>query len=222
MNPTPNYAKWVSQHAISLAGFYDAQSAAQQNALNSVYIAMDCGAGATASTTTAMTLAGGNAGATCYPVGTMQIYSGTAPTQMQMVAHSSNILCPAGHGGVLPAQPDRHHPPNRFLEASDRLEEFLRSMSAEGVGRAELLELPIELFISWLIVEAATAEGSEIPDNVLSPRQRLAFLPRRDLCRGCNGKIPDELMARGLQWCKPECVGLAFKASETPKLILAA
>lgn len=112
--------------------------------------------------------------------------------------------------------------PNRHLEASDLLEAFLRHMSAEGVGRAELLELPIELFVSWLIVEAATAEGAEIPDNVLPPRQKLAFVRRPRICRGCETPLPQALLDRGLQWCSPACVGLEFKAAEPPKLLTAA
>lgn len=90
--------------------------------------------------------------------------------------------------GVRPAavsaQPHLVTPPpgfNRYVNASDLLEEFLAWLKTERVRSREALALPIDLFIKWLIIRAC--EEEQQPPNVTlqlpPPRQQ----PR---CLGCG------------------------------------
>lgn len=56
---------------------------------------------------------------------------------------------------------------NRFVNASDLLEEFIRYVGALGVKQGDVLQLPIDLFIKWLIIEAAKKDGDAPPEGVV-------------------------------------------------------
>jgi hypothetical protein len=66
--------------------------------------------------------------------------------------------------------PPRHF--NRFLNASDLMEEFVREMGELGVKQGEFMKLPTDLFINWLVIKAAEADGEGPPEGV-----RLALPP---------------------------------------------
>lgn len=55
---------------------------------------------------------------------------------------------------------------NRYLNASDLLEEFIRYCGTERVTKQELMKLPMELFIKWLIVSAAEADQEPAPPDI--------------------------------------------------------
>jgi hypothetical protein len=85
----------------------------------------------------------------------------------------------------LPApQPVTTPPPlgfNRYVNASDLLEEFIAFLGAEGVRKGEVMGLPVELFIKWLVIRACEQDREE-PGVVLNlPAPKLQ--PR---CLGCG------------------------------------
>jgi hypothetical protein len=83
---------------------------------------------------------------------------------------------------------------NRFINASDILEDFIRFAGGLGVRRGELLKIPVEVFIQYLIVRATEQDGEESPDGLtmeaiqkhpaLLPPAPTKFLPPR--CRNCG------------------------------------
>lgn len=52
---------------------------------------------------------------------------------------------------------------NTYLNASDRLEDFIRYCKGFDISQHEMVDLPIKLFIMWLITEAASAD--QLPPN---------------------------------------------------------
>lgn len=52
-------------------------------------------------------------------------------------------------------------PFNRYINASDLLEEFIAFVGAEGVRAGEVFGLPVELFIKWLIIRACEEDQEE-------------------------------------------------------------
>lgn len=71
---------------------------------------------------------------------------------------------------------------NRFLAASDLLEDFIAYVGPHGVSKAEFRDLPIELFIQWLVLEAAKQDGediAELPDPAQHPA--LTYQPARGM-----------------------------------------
>lgn len=56
---------------------------------------------------------------------------------------------------------------NRFINASDLMAQFVEFCGKEaGVGRGEFLDLPLKLFIGYLITEAAKADGEPEPKDI--------------------------------------------------------
>lgn len=52
---------------------------------------------------------------------------------------------------------------NPYLNASDLLVSFVKEVGAiDGVNQDEVLRLPIEAFINWLVLQAATKDGESI------------------------------------------------------------
>jgi hypothetical protein len=53
---------------------------------------------------------------------------------------------------------------NKYINASDLLEEFIRFSGSLGIRQSEVLNIPIELFINWLILKAAEQDGESLND----------------------------------------------------------
>ena len=91
---------------------------------------------------------------------------------------------------------------NHFINASDLLEQFIRSMGKDyDVAQSEVLQLPVNVFIHWLILQAAKKDGDRIDDlptvedalpktkMLPAPVQPWALLPK---CRVCSRFISKE------------------------------
>lgn len=101
---------------------------------------------------------------------------------------------------------------NRYVNASDLLEEFIKFAGEQNVSQEEFMQLPIELFINWLILEAALADGEEPPQQEIKTLETSfkQVNQHRCLCCGrfitkvkakvtsfCNGDHMDRYLARG-------------------------
>lgn len=96
---------------------------------------------------------------------------------------------------------------NRFINASDLLEEFIRFMGQKfNVKQGEILQIPIELFINWLIIRACQEDGDEIPKDVLRIEDHKyvkRIIPR---CKCCGRFIPRKLNDNSVIFCNSGCV----------------
>lgn len=88
---------------------------------------------------------------------------------------------------------------NRYLNASDLLEEFIRFAGRQGVRQGEVLQIPIEVFINWLVVEASKADGEEPPAVPLEDKLRREY--QRCLC--C-GRFISKQMSEIAKFCSPQ------------------
>jgi hypothetical protein len=87
---------------------------------------------------------------------------------------------------------------NVYLSASDLLEDFIRDMGKEGVLQSELLQLPVNCFIHWLILQAAIKDGDSTEDCV--PPQK--FLPKKkDRCKCCGRFLPRVQLVADIHFC---------------------
>lgn len=91
---------------------------------------------------------------------------------------------------------------NPFLNASDKLEEFIRHCGTVGVRQSEVLRLPLELFVAWLIISAARQDDMEPPDLPLETKLKRQALPR---CTGCGRFLARPMRERSLEFCRPRC-----------------
>ena len=89
------------------------------------------------------------------------------------------------------------------LNASDMLAQFVRYVGSLGVRQDEVLGLPIELFINWLIIEAAERDQDPLPPEVVPIERRLIEVvkPR---CLSCGRFIPRLHQRHRFQFCHPQ------------------
>lgn len=86
---------------------------------------------------------------------------------------------------------------NKYLNASDLLEQFIRFVGTFGVRQSEVLNIPIETFINWLIIEAAKMDGEQPPD--------LPLLEKKEYKRClCCGKFISNKMTKLSKFCSPK------------------
>lgn len=90
---------------------------------------------------------------------------------------------------------------NTFLNASDRMEEFIAFCAQAGVKQDEMLKLPLKLFVQWLALEAAKADNEPAPPVALLPDLRRRAKPR---CT-CGRFLSRRHVAAGLSHCRPVC-----------------
>lgn len=91
---------------------------------------------------------------------------------------------------------------NPFINVSDRLEEFIDFCGKQGVRQGEMLELPLSLFIGWLVIQAAKADKEPEPPVALLPDLRRRIVPR---CPGCGRFTLSNLRAKRIEFCAPAC-----------------
>lgn len=109
--------------------------------------------------------------------------------------------------GWIEQPPRRLQPPrefNRYINASDLMEEFIGYLNTVGVRQGEVMDLPVELFIKWLIIRACE-EDQEEPNVSLELPARRTPQPR---CAGCQRFLRRDTK---LALCGPACATLAFE-----------
>lgn len=82
----------------------------------------------------------------------------------------------------------RRAPPtefNKYINGSDLLEEFIGFLGEHKVKQGEVLQLPLDLFIKWLIIQACEKDGEIAPVTLQLPSGR-----RSVRCIGCQQYMP--------------------------------
>jgi len=81
-------------------------------------------------------------------------------------------------------QPDPQRPPrefNKYLNSSDLLEEFIKWLGTQGVKQREVMTIPLEIYIKWLVIR--TCEEDNEPPTIEMPALSI-YKQRR--CLGCG------------------------------------
>lgn len=137
-----------------------------------------------------------NTAMTSTTVDTLDFFNGTGSTaSVSMFDDTNFIVCT--NGGTPPtmfSSSNQHSAPappvsgvdprilNRYLSASDLLEEFITDLGPLGVRQGEVLNIPVELFINWLICKAAEEDGAKVDDVLMLPGK----IDRTDRCKYCG------------------------------------
>ena len=122
----------------------------------------------------------------------------TAPSNWQIVKNTQPTIVPVS--GRRAQQDPRIL--SKYLNASDILEEFIQDLGRElGVKQSEVLAIPIELFINWLIIKAAEEDGKaeEYKDIPKIPTSLSTY--RRDRCRCCGRFVTNEKRQKDMLFC---------------------
>jgi hypothetical protein len=91
---------------------------------------------------------------------------------------------------------------NKFINASDLLEMFIADCGDLGAKQNQILDIPIELFINWLIMEAAIADGDKPPDDVKS----LSEIRKTKHCKYCGKFIHNYKYDNNINFCNGLCL----------------
>lgn len=84
---------------------------------------------------------------------------------------------------------------NQYINTSDLLEDFIGDLGALGVKQGEVLEVPLEAFINWLVLKAADADGEPVPVGV-----PMLEAPRNE-CRYCGVGLEGKFRELGMGFC---------------------
>lgn len=99
---------------------------------------------------------------------------------------------------------------NPYINSSDLLEEFVDFVaSVGGVSKKNFLNIPIELFIRWLVIRAAEADGDDLPEDQTSLLAHPALLPapkhaHSAQCKCCGRFITKKRASHGILFCSTE------------------
>jgi len=90
---------------------------------------------------------------------------------------------------------------NRFINASELLESFITDMAPSGIKQNQVLKVPVEAFINWLIYKAADADGEQLRISRWNHKcgYCMRFLPKRLVTQGvnfCNSLHLDKFLQR--------------------------
>jgi len=88
---------------------------------------------------------------------------------------------------------------NKFINASDLLEDFIKDLGKLGARQKDVLDTPIEVFITWLILKAAEQDGDVSPDLPKLESQ----IPKQPHCKCCGRFIKNVLAQQGFNFCNP-------------------
>lgn len=95
-------------------------------------------------------------------------------------------------------------PFNKWLNASDTLEDFIRYLGTQEVRQRHVMKMPLGLFINWLIIAAAEADGDTADD--LKPKlvegvSEIKAIPR---CLYCKRFLSRHRHEAGINFCRSD------------------
>jgi hypothetical protein len=93
---------------------------------------------------------------------------------------------------------------NKFLNASDVLESFIRYLGTQQVRQRHVMKMPLGLFINWLVIEAAHADGD--PADDLQPKlvDGITTIKAQPRCLYCRRFIAQARYDRGINFCQSQ------------------
>lgn len=98
---------------------------------------------------------------------------------------------------------------NPYVNAGDMVAAFIDFVrTVPGVRRDDVSSLPLQLFVHWLIIQAAKRDGDPVPDDVEEPpRSRLLTARVRPQCAlpTCRRFIRKGAAQHGFRYCDPGC-----------------
>jgi hypothetical protein len=104
---------------------------------------------------------------------------------------------------------------NRFLNASDLMEEFIAFLGTKGARQKDVLGVPIEVFINWLIMRAAMQDNVPVPEGLRIENHPRLMAPK-PRCRSCGRFIPRRHMEAGVPFCNEAHMALKARALLAP------
>lgn len=94
------------------------------------------------------------------------------------------------------------------LNASDMVAKFVEYVGKLGVKQSEVLGLPLELFINWLVIEAAERYQDPVPEGVVPVADHPKLIEmRKPKCLSCGRFVPVRHHRHRFPFCDPVHAG---------------
>jgi hypothetical protein len=90
---------------------------------------------------------------------------------------------------------------NKYLNASDTLEDFIRYLGRMDVRQRHVMAMPLGLYINWLIIEAAEKDGDTADDLKPKLTEGVASLKAQPRCLFCKRFIAQARHEKGINFC---------------------
>lgn len=104
---------------------------------------------------------------------------------------------------------------NPFVNVSDKLEGFIAYCKEQGVRQSEFMDLPIKLFIGWIVLQAALVDKEPEPVEIkLLPDLKREAVPH---CLWCGKFIRLLLKRKKVEFCGQPCFNNYFEKVNEPK-----
>lgn len=92
-----------------------------------------------------------------------------------------------------------------YLNSSDMLAKFVEYLQTLNLKKQEVLELPIRLFIAWLVIEAAKRDNDNIPEDIVPiEKDKLISVIRKPRCSFCGRFVKRIQHTKKLVFCSYE------------------
>jgi len=105
---------------------------------------------------------------------------------------------------------------NRYINSSDVLEEFIVFLGKDyRVRQDQILQIPIELFINWLIMRASQEDGDSYTQEMKSLDSGIKKNRYINRCKWCGRFISKKLSEAGINFCNPEHYQLRLNSLRT-------
>jgi hypothetical protein len=97
---------------------------------------------------------------------------------------------------------------NRFINASDLLEDFVGFLGSVGARQDQVLDVPINAFVHWLILKAAEKDGEAPPKEVVKIEHHpaLSKAKKHPRCSCCGRFISKVKVVNGVNFCSGKCM----------------
>ena len=103
-------------------------------------------------------------------------------------------------------KPPKERDFNPYLSSSDLVEEFIRYCAGVGITKKEFRDLPLNLFLYWLIVRAAERDKEKADDVLLLLETSVRSVKEIAIhrCRFCGRFLRPVFAKYGVNFCSPE------------------
>ncbi len=89
---------------------------------------------------------------------------------------------------------------NKYLSASDLVEEFIRYCDSQGITQKEFKDLPLPLFIMWLIVRVAETDNED-PGDALPLLTSGVKQKKYHRCKCCGRFLQKKYQTHSVHFC---------------------
>jgi len=94
---------------------------------------------------------------------------------------------------------------NRYINASDIIEEFIRFLGQEfHVNQEQILQVPLELLINFLILRASEEDGDSCDQEIKRLSEGAKKNRYYNRCKSCGRFISKKLSDAGINFCNSE------------------